>query len=323
MPNPAKPDVSSANGDDNVAEFYSESGLIPSAAFTVMPLVCFSLAALGGVVYSYLMNWISIFYAHALIAIGAAFALGRFVAWAVARWHVRSVPFSLLFAAATSAVAYYSAWAADIFARFGFDAVDGNPLLAWSPSVLGRYIVGFYQVGWRVDGKVVNGPTLALHWQVEAALFFGFPLYEIWKNRKSRSFCEGCRRWTELQRGVMRFFPGGEADLVERLARRDFTALAERAGIPESEDIFLRMNVYLCRGCRITRHLTIERVAVQTNENGSQKIEVATVVDRMEVDDDTLQRIYSFGGPNGEPVNGPVPVAKPAGPQIGPPPNFR
>lgn len=317
MLDPTRPD------DDQTAEFYSESGMIPTAAFTVMPAVCFALAALGGIFYSYLMSWISLAYAHPVIAIVAAFALGRFVAWAVARWHVRSVPYSLLFAAATSMVAYYSAWAADILARFGVEAVDGNPFLAWSPLVLGAYIVDFYQQGyWSIDGSEISGPRLLLHWQVEAALFFGFPLYEIWKNRKSRSFCEGCKRWTEVQLGVMRFYPGSEAELTERLARRDFAALAERAGIPESEDVFLRMNVHICGGCRITRLLTIERVVAQTQANGTQKIEVKSVVDRMEVDDDTLQRIYAFGGPDGEPVQGPLAVPKPAAPQVGPPPGF-
>lgn len=290
----------SAADVDAEPEFYRDSGLIPLAAFTVMPAYCFTVAAVSGVVYSYLMWAIPLIYAHAFITVFAGLGLGRFVIWAVVKWKVRSTAYALLFAVATSGVAYYSAWAADLLARFGLESVGGNPLWAWYPPVLLDYIAEFYREGFwsTTEGKPVKEMRLMLHWLVEAAVLFGYPIHEVWKSRKSRAFCEHCDRWTEAKVGVAKYYPGREVELAERIAARDFAALAERLGIPDHLDDFLRLNVHTCATCRITRHVTIEHVVVVPRNNGSQKITITTVVDRLEVDEATLMEIVSLTPPD-------------------------
>jgi len=302
---PALPPVERSGSDEeNSPEFYRDSGVIPFAAFTVMPAVCFLVAALGGIAYSYLMSWIPFIIAHIIIAVMGAMGLTRFMNWAIVKWKVRSIPYAMFLVVATSGVAFYCAWATDILARFGFQAVGGNPLWAWYPPVLANYIAEFYREGfWSSSGgsgsgKTVSGPWLAMHWLAEAAAFFGIPFREVWKTRNTRAFCGHCNRWTDAEVGIVRYYPGSENELAERLKARDFTALAERLGIPDAYDIFLRLNVHACPGCRITRLVTIERVEVAKDSNGTQKIKLAPVIDRMEVDDATLQEILALSPPH-------------------------
>ncbi len=247
---------------------YQHSGAVPLTGLILAGATGLAVAAVLGVLYSYLVCWIPFVYVNIIVTCAFGVAIGWTVGRAAKAGKIRNTLVVGLLGLGFGLVGLYVAWGADLLARGGLK----YGLLAFDPLVLLRYIRVFYENGfWGMgEGENLKGVFLALIWLAEAGIIVWLATILAIGSIASLSFCERCNRWTTAEEGVQKLLvePGQES-IVEAAATGDIVPLKDLYRAPDDAAAYLQLDVAHCDTCSESNFLTIQMVTHTEDKKGN------------------------------------------------------
>lgn len=247
---------SSAGG----AVYYRPGGACDPARFAAALPVVLAIVAVLAFVYAVVEVYIPIVgYVTAVLVVGFAYLIGRVVAEAFVRAHVRGKPLATATAVLVPAFALYCAWVVFIIVGMMRQGPVNAPLpqLFLHPIVIGRIIADMAR---RDPGQVI-------FWVAEAAVVVGFAAVVALRPVRSVPYCETCRAWCR-QTGSTALARADENTLKGKMERGDFAHLADIGPARTDTPCFTQLNVYTCPICRQLNTLNAALVTRTRNRRG-------------------------------------------------------
>jgi hypothetical protein len=248
------------------AEFYIPQERFPAAGFTVAivggALIAFPLGAAYGSVQALM----PLIYICLVIALGFSALLGHAVFAVLKLGRVRHLGVGTVAAVTSSLAALTGAWMADRYIRIERIILEthaeGTVHFFVSPSEFMKFISYYFHEGfWGLAaGLPMFGIPLALIWVAEAALVILLCLRVVRRKLREMPFCEGCKRWTGLTKGVRYLVPKTVRALIDELNRGNARALLQVLPTSRGVPLSLRVDLAQCGSCEASTYLTMSVV---------------------------------------------------------------
>jgi hypothetical protein len=255
---------------------YSHSGGVPVVGGVATVLAGVVAAVLGGFVYGYAFYYIPIIFLNILVTLAFAAGIGMAVAVAARAGKVRNNLFVGTIGLLATFLGMYVYWGAYCWALLGIGEVG---LFAFTPMGLIAFGQELFENGsWGLrDGDPIKGWFLVAMWVAETGMILFVSMMCALLDAK-RPFCEACREWTEIERGVARLAASGNEPQWAQVLAGDLPALAAFPPADSTSMQFVRLDVARCPRCEQSRFLSITAVQIIIDKKGKTSEKERTLV---------------------------------------------
>lgn len=276
---------------------YQLSGETPFSGIVLTFALGVPASVAGGVAYAAAVCWIP--FVKLLVLFTALYGVfaGAAVGWAAKRGHVRSRWAPAMLAVVCGFVGLYVAWGVTILGRGGWQSLP-NPLLAFDPGVIARYMEFAFENGvWKMenDKEATKGAYLACIWLAEAVIVLGSAAGMAWTAIGKATYCETCGVWCRTEPGVRRAPEQHVAALVAALGEGNLQPLLESQQPGIGFPVYLRADLDQCPQCDDTVFLSLQHVSPW---NDGKTEQTKTLVDRIAISPDDADLLRGVGGQN-------------------------
>lgn len=285
-----------------MSQRYQLSGSAPILGVTLMFVSGMITAAIGSIVYSYMMHWIPIVQLNFILTAFFGMAIGGVVAWRATAGHIRSRLVPAITGLLCGIAGMYLAWGTCLLAREGLDNVP-DIAFAFRPDMLLWYMEELYEHGaWKLkdNAEPVSGIPLAILWVLEFVAVLAGSMLIPWHAVAERTYCEDCRQWCETDSDIARLPVENQESVAEDVNAGNLRPLYELPRLPEQSPEFLRVNLVHCTACSEANYVTLNRVTVSVDDKGEVKVDSKTLADRILIsrsDSDRLRALPAYGSP--------------------------
>jgi hypothetical protein len=243
-------------------EYYAPAGRFSAGGFTVAVIGGAAASATLGFLYGSLQVVMPILYLCFLVTVLFATALGHLVFFFVKLGHARHLSVASTAAVVGGLSAMYGAWVADRWVRCELMRLEGVEL-SFAPSDLFTYMGVFFEHGfWSLFmGVPMFGVPLALIWLAEAAIIVGLALLAIRSRVRATPYCEPCRRWTAITRGIRMLMPQTSHAITEELKKGNVNVIHQTLPSSRGAPLALRVDVAQCPTCAQSVYLSVTVVS--------------------------------------------------------------
>jgi len=252
--------------------YYQPSSRLAAVALALGLSV--AMAVVLAFVYGYVVGKLSsVGYITAILAFGFGICMGLASTLSLRLGKVHSKGASWLVVILAGVIGYsahWVVWTYVVLTRAGADLPLTDLLI--NPQIVWNFVLSSYKSGtWSIRGWTPTGGTLRALWFLEAVIIFAGTLKMGRRSVGVRPFCQGCNVWCvgPTQVAVLGTAGLGTEDirtneqrrsmLRERVERGDWAYLAT-LGYPDDENLFYRLELYICPQCEHTSTLTVQEV---------------------------------------------------------------
>ena len=279
---------------------YSHSGIVPASGAINTVLAGLAAAALGGLLYAFLVYWLSWGFFRFLLMLGYSLLVGGAIAYAANRGKIRSPLFNTVIALVCVVLGLWVYWGAYDVARNG----AGVAATAWMPEGLARHGQDLFEKGsFTLKGRnKIDGWLLVIFWIAEGVCVTGI-VVAMARMDAARPFCETCQEWTNSTAGLLRLSADGNEPPWQEVLSGDLTALAtfEPAGSDTSPHV--RLDLARCPKCDHSNFVTLTSVTIKKDSKGKTKTIERALITNGAITDPESVFLWEFSkqlhGPDG------------------------
>ena len=196
----------------------------------------------------------------AFVTIGLGMGLGYGFAFVLRISRVRNRLVSHFLSIGIAISSIYFVWVSFSYALLGEAGESPSILSVLSPTTLLSVMSGMSRSGaYTINGFQASGPFIWLFWLIEALIIlFATPIATA-RFMEDSAFCEKCKSWCKLNRGILATKRGLRADIIESLEAADFQYVASLPRFKNDMTEWLQFDAASCR-CRSTNTLTVKHM---------------------------------------------------------------
>lgn len=244
------------------AQYYVPPERFPAAGFTVAILGGALAAFPLGVVYGCVQPLMPLIYICLFIALMFATSLGYAVFAALQLGRVRHRGVATVAAVTSGLAALAGAWMGDRFVRLELvlhrSGEKGSVAFFVPPEQFFGYVSYFFNEGlWGFRGQLLFGFPLGAIWLGEAALIIALCVMTVRRRVLETPYCEDCRRWTRLTKGVRYLIPKTLRAMIDDLKSGNPRNLLQVIPTSKGAPIAARVDIAQCGGCEESVFLSL------------------------------------------------------------------
>lgn len=251
---------------------YKHSGKIELLGLVLMVLFGTATAAVLGVLYAYLTNFIPFPYINFFITLGYGGAVGLATGFGGKLGKVRNIPIMLAGGALAGLIAVYTAWVGYFFVSVGSRELLLDPIALFGFAKLVAALGP-----WSIFGITPKGDLLYILWVIEAVMIIGSSAAGAAVIVSNSLFCERCHAWFKGKHIISSLEPLKNLDyLIEQFQEDNFTAIYRLK--KSTGSVYTEIEVRHCHLCKQEFYLTVRLVGVVTDSKGKQEKKEAELV---------------------------------------------
>jgi hypothetical protein len=248
--------------NETPAQYYQPDERFPAAGFT-LAILGGALAAFAlGLAYGCIQPLMPLIYICVFIALLFATSLGYAVFAALQLGQVRHHGVATVAAVTSGLADLVGAWMGDRFVRLEMvlrrSGEKGSVAFFPPPSQFFEYVSYFFTEGfWGFRGQRLFGLPLGVIWLGEAALIVGLCVLTVRRRILETPYCEACRRWTRLTKGLRYLIPKTVRAMIDEAKRGNSRALLQVMPTSKGAPIAVRVDIAQCGGCEESTYLSL------------------------------------------------------------------
>ena len=278
------------------ATFYAPSGLVPMAAWVLLPTALVPLAALFGIAYCVVIVLIPFLKLRWLGSLALGWVLGLTVAKFCHLTKVRSRSFATLSAVVALLVAWYSAWGIHrtviVVAQLGPDVgLAQLVVLGFIPSEIISWMKLMFDQGGTAQLK--SWPLVGV-WLIELATIAYFTITTFKAQQNDQPFCEHCDRWNGTADPFIEL-PVSAGDPAWQQVSEGWLDGVRKLKIKEQDGEQVTLLLSTCPECDRSNYLSASGGGWQPDGNGGVVFMEIPIIRHMAITPKQIEELRELG----------------------------